>query len=146
MLVWTCQSGYWLCFMPDDWSAWTQWCWHHLTNALFAFRQVVCLHFVSTKTKLILCKLLFLKWKTSYNNEIDNYVYVVIMCRCSKCDGFINCPWLTPHDEANCSQCPSDRHRQTYSCDCNKPGKFTCEGYGRTCYNDAGKIFVYLFN
>ena len=64
------------------------------------------------------------------------------MFRCSKCDGLISCPWLTPNDEANCTQCPSWRpHR----CDCNKPGNFTCEGRGLTCYRDSGKIFVYLF-
>ena len=27
-----------------------------------------------------------------------------------KCDGWIDCPWLSPHDEANCSQqCSSPR-------------------------------------
>ena len=65
------------------------------------------------------------------------------MFRCRKCDGLINCPWLKPHDEANCSQCPSHiPHR----CDCNKPENFTCKGYGRTCYSDHGKIFAYHLN
>ena len=64
------------------------------------------------------------------------------MFRCWKCDGYRECPWLTPHDEANCPQCPS---WGTHRCDCNKPGKFTCEGRGRTCYSESGKMFVYLF-
>ena len=80
------------------------------------------------------------------------------MFRCGKCDGRINCPSLTPNDEANCTQCPLDRPldflfayseakevKRQHRCDCNKPGNFTCEGRGRTCYHESGKIFVYSF-
>ena len=62
-----------------------------------------------------------------------------------KCDGYINCPWLSPHDEANCSQqCPSSWF--TVPCDCNKPGNMTCEGKvgqrNYVCYPVWGKLPV----
>ena len=61
----------------------------------------------------------------------------------NKCDGSIQCPWLTPNDEANCSsQCPS---YWPIPCDCNKPGNMKCEQRGRVCYNESGMtLVVYL--
>ena len=79
---------------------------------------------------------------------------------CSKCDGWINCPWLSPHDEANCSpQCsPSPRFVLIFGlnisitwygpipCPCNKPlGNMTCEGRGRVCYRESGKLLVLFY-
>ena len=58
-----------------------------------------------------------------------------------KCDGYILCPWLSPHDEANClHQCPSSS--RPFPCNCNKPGNMTCEGEGLICYNQDGNILV----
>ena len=37
----------------------------------------------------------------------------------------------------DCSQCPPN---WPLRCDCNKPGNFTCNGRGSTCYSDYGKI------
>jgi len=59
----------------------------------------------------------------------------------SYCNGRINCPWLTPNDEANCTECPSNRPNR---CDCNQEGNFTCEWDGDgfdwfTCYHDDRK-------
>ena len=63
------------------------------------------------------------------------------------CDGIIDCPWLTPNDEANCSDCPSN---SSMRCKCNNKEKFSCESSGEdwnalTCYNekDTGKLFAY---
>ena len=54
-----------------------------------------------------------------------------------KCDGYIDCPWLTPNDEANCSsQCPS---YLPIPCDCNKPGNMTCGKYGYVCNLNSGE-------
>ena len=51
------------------------------------------------------------------------------------CDGWIDCPFLTPYDEANCTGCPTGE----IQCDCNQKGNFTCEINSttrrkRTCY------------
>ena len=76
-----------------------------------------------------------------------------------KCDGVIDCPWLSPHDEANCSQqCSSPRfvliggHNisspsyEPIPCACNKPlGNMTCEGRGRVCYSEYGKLLVLFY-
>ena len=68
-----------------------------------------------------------------------------------KCDGLIDCPWLSPHDEANCSQqCPSSSWfgliPWPIPCDCNKPlGNMTCEGWGRVCYHESGKLLVLFY-
>ena len=113
-----------------------------------------------------------------------------------KCNGYIDCPWLSPHDEANCSQQCSDRrlshrrllliyqrllsdrrlllshrrlllsHRRllliyrrllsdrrlgrltggSIPCNCNKPlGNMTCEGEGRVCYRESGKLLVLFY-
>ena len=60
-----------------------------------------------------------------------------------KCNGFIDCPWLSPHDEANCSQqCPSS---YPIPCDCNKQGNMTCEGNGNVCYEESGKLLVFFY-
>ena len=61
--------------------------------------------------------------------------------RCSKCDGNIDCPQLTPNDEANCTTCPPDRLNR---CDCNKEENFTCAfnqsvERTRTCYSNNGE-------
>ena len=61
--------------------------------------------------------------------------------RCSKCDGFLDCPELTPNDEGNCTKCPSYRPNR---CDCNKEENFTCEfnqsvGRRYTCYSNNGE-------
>ena len=64
-----------------------------------------------------------------------------------KCNGRIDCFWLSPHDEANCSQqCPS---YWPIPCACNKPlGNMACAGYGRVCYRESGKLLVlfYFYN
>ena len=59
------------------------------------------------------------------------------------CDGEIDCPWLTPNDEANCSDCPS---YQPTRCECNRKENFMCKTDGKswnrlTCYyeNDPCK-------
>ena len=78
-----------------------------------------------------------------------------------KCDGLIDCPWLSPHDEANCSQqCSSSswwsssnvhhtsllRMAGTIPCACNKPlGNMTCEGRGQVCYRESGKLLVLFY-
>ena len=56
------------------------------------------------------------------------------------CDGQIDCPWLTPNDEENCTGSPSGCKR----CACNQPGNFTCEiepsvGGRRTCFYPSCK-------
>ena len=67
---------------------------------------------------------------TSYSNALYSY------CPEDRfCNGRIQCPSLTPNDEAHCTGCPSDQIR----CDCNQEGNFTCEinsttGDTRTCY------------
>ena len=94
---------------------------------------------------------------TNLNFTADYQIYVlyrtmtsILFCRtCSdnlKCDGYIDCPWLSPHDEANCSQqCPL-LEREMIPCDCNKPGNMTCEGkiegINYVCYDTYGKFFV----
>ena len=73
-----------------------------------------------------------------------------------KCDGWIDCPWLSPHDEANCSQQCSTSPRLIFgrnmsiwsgpiTCACNKPGNMTCEGRGRVCYRESGKLLVLFY-
>ena len=76
-----------------------------------------------------------------------------------KCDGWIDCHWLSPHDEANCpQQCPSSRFvsikghnisipwRGPIPCACNKPlGNMTCEGWGPVCYRESGKLLVLFY-
>ena len=62
-----------------------------------------------------------------------------------KCDGLIDCPWLSPHDEANCSQHCLSSWRYI-PCACNKPlGNMTCEGRGRVCYHESGKLLVLFY-
>ena len=74
-----------------------------------------------------------------------------------KCDGDIDCPGLSPHDEANCSQqCSSSSIYEGSGstsppwgyipCACNKPpGNMTCEGRGRVCYSESGKLLVLFY-
>ena len=60
-----------------------------------------------------------------------------------ECDGLIDCPWLTPNDEANCSsQCPD---YFPIPCDCNKPGNMKCEKQGRVCNLNSGEDLVVYF-
>ena len=75
--------------------------------------------------------------------------FMILFCnRCSdslKCDGWINCPWLSPHDEANCSQqCPLSLY-SPIPCNCNKPGIMTCEGFGPVCYSEYSKLLVLFY-
>ena len=61
------------------------------------------------------------------------------------CNGVVDCPWLSPHDEANCSQqCPSSWFGPI-PCDCNKLGNMTCEGRGWVCYNESSKLLVLFY-
>ena len=64
-----------------------------------------------------------------------------------KCDGVIECPWLSPHDEANCSkQCSSSSGWGSIPCACNKPlGNMTCEGSGYVCYRESCKLLVLFY-
>ena len=64
-----------------------------------------------------------------------------------KCDGWIECPWLSPHDEANCSQqCSTSSWSGPIPCACNKPlGNMTCEGRGQVCYSKYGKLLVLFY-
>ena len=82
-----------------------------------------------------------------------------------KCNGWIECPRFSPHDEANCSQqCPDRRLLLSYRrlllsyqrlgrptwgpipCACNKPlGNMTCAGYGQVCYSEYGKLLVLFY-
>ena len=76
-------------------------------------------------------------------SSVNNFITAIVFCRnCdnqSKCDDNIDCPWLSPHDEANCSkQCSSCN----VPCDCNKPGNMTCEGRGGVCYPKSCKFQV----
>ena len=71
-------------------------------------------------------------------------------CRDSgKCNGYIDCPWLSPHDEANCLQpCPSWWNKPI-PCNCNKPGNMTCNRRfgqsGYVCYFKSCKFLVLCF-
>ena len=63
-----------------------------------------------------------------------------------KCNGLIDCPWLSPHDEANCSQQCSSSSSWYIPCACNKPlGNMTCEGWGRVCYSESSKLLVLFY-
>ena len=64
----------------------------------------------------------------------------------NKCNGEIDCSWLSPHDGANCSQQCSVLW--SIPCDCNKPGNMTCEGSGWVCYGESCKFIIlfYLVN
>ena len=78
---------------------------------------------------------------------VIGFMTSILFCgRCNdswKCDGYIDCPWLSPHDETNCSQqCSSYR---PIPCDCNKLGNMTCKGKGRVCYRESGKLLVLFY-
>lgn len=60
-----------------------------------------------------------------------------------KCNGKINCPWLTPNDEANCSSCPKERPNR---CACNKKGKMMCKGRGYVCYSNERMLMSFDFD
>ena len=46
------------------------------------------------------------------------------LCLPVKCNGYIDCPWLTSNDEANCFDCQSSYLPNR--CDCNKPEAMKC--------------------
>ena len=77
----------------------------------------------------------------------------ILFCRTCydswKCNGYTECPWLTPHDEANCSQPCSSSMYGPIPCDCNKPGNMTCNRKfgqsGYVCYLKSGKFLVLNF-
>ena len=77
---------------------------------------------------------------------VIGFMTSILFCSvCSKCSGYLECPWHSPHDEANCSQqCPSS-WRESIPCDCNKPGHMTCEGRGHVCYIESGKLLVLFY-
>ena len=90
--------------------------------------------------------------------SVISFMTSILFCgRCDdglKCGGFISCPWLSPHDEANCpQQCPSSSDDQSsiwyntffIPCDCNKPGNMTCQGRGFVCYTESGKFLVLFY-
>ena len=67
-------------------------------------------------------------------------------CDILKCNGWIECPWLSPHDEANCSQQCSSSLWRPIPCACNKPlGNMTCAGSGQVCYRESGKLLVLFY-
>ena len=55
-----------------------------------------------------------------------------LLCLPTKCNGYIDCSWLTPNDEANCFGCQSSYLPNR--CDCNKPEAMNCTGVGFVCY------------
>ena len=78
------------------------------------------------------------------------FMMSILCCRnCNnlKCDGSINCPRLSPHDEANCSQqCPPSPYwSDPIPCDCNKPGNMTCEAWGLVCYDKYSRFLVSFY-
>ena len=88
---------------------------------------------------------------------VIDFMTSILYCReCPdrlKCDGVINCPWLSPHDEANCSQqCPSSWSFKPIPCDCNEPENMMCEGSvqewvhrNRVCYLKDCKLVVLFY-
>ena len=79
--------------------------------------------------------------------SVIDFMTSILFCRTchesSKCDGYISCPWLSPHDEANCLQpCLSLRWPGPIPCDCNKPRNMWCGGQGRVCYRKYGKFLI----
>ena len=84
--------------------------------------------------------------------SVIGFMTSTLFCRTTcpdywKCDGYIECPWLSPHDEANCSQqCSSSSWWGPIPCACNKPlGNMTCEGRGYVCYRESGKLLVLFY-
>ena len=83
--------------------------------------------------------------------SVIGFMTSTLFCRTTcheslKCDGLINCPWLSPHDEANCSQPCSSSWFGSIPCACNKPlGNMTCEGWGQVCYHESGKLLVLFY-
>ena len=66
-----------------------------------------------------------------------------------KCNGLIECPWLSPHDEANCSQQCSSLTYGLIPCDCNKPGNMACGVIrvqrNNVCYSESSKFLVLCY-
>ena len=82
--------------------------------------------------------------------SVIGFMTSILFCRtCDhslKCNGYIDCPWLSPHDEANCLQpCSLSKLKFTVPCDCNKPGNMTCEGRGLVCYRESCKFLVLFY-
>ena len=61
------------------------------------------------------------------------------------CDGEIRCPWISPHDEANCSQQCLSSWYGPILCACNKPGNMTCKEESWVCYREYCKFYVLVF-
>ena len=77
--------------------------------------------------------------------SVIGFMTSILFCRkCYKCDGYISCPWLSPNDEANCSQ-QCSLPWFTVACDCNKPGNMTCKGENGVCYREFGKLLVLFY-
>ena len=83
--------------------------------------------------------------------SVIGFMTSILFCsKCDKCDGLIDCPWLSPYDEANCSQqCSSSSWYGPIPCDCNKPGNMMCEGRstqrGSVCHSKSGKFLVLFY-
>ena len=78
--------------------------------------------------------------------SIISFMTSILFCRtCWKCDGLIDCPSLSPHDEANCSQQCSTPWSGFIPCDCNKLGNMTCTGSGGVCYRTSGNFLVLFY-
>ena len=80
---------------------------------------------------------------------VSGFMTSILFCtRCHdslECDGRINCPGFSPHDEASCSQQCSSPWYGPIPCDCNKPRSMTCKGRGRVCYRESGKLLVLFY-
>ena len=76
---------------------------------------------------------------------VIGFVTSILFCSiCDECSGWIECPWLSPHDEANClQQCSSSYY--PIPCVCNKLGNMTCAVEGGVCYSASGKLLVLFY-
>ena len=80
--------------------------------------------------------------------SVIGFMTSTLFCRttCWKCDGWLDCPRLSPHDEANCPQPCSSSSIGPIPCPCNKPlGNMTCEKEGQVCYSESGKLLVLFY-
>ena len=77
---------------------------------------------------------------------VIGFMTSILFCRTCydslKCNGEIDCPWLSPHDEANCSQQCLSIGYGSIPCECNKPRNMTCTGGGHVCYTKFRKLLV----
>ena len=78
--------------------------------------------------------------------SVIGFMTSLLFCSsCPKCNGRIDCPWLNPHDEANCPQQCLSSWYGSIPCDCNKPGNMTCEGENRVCIREHCKFLVLFY-